>query len=197
MRALALLLAVIAPAASGLRDAEFAAALRGEVPTRTETFRTPRGKAAGRGVGAIVVEKSVAEVWAVLSRYEDKAEYVPRLTSVKVLEKQPDRLLVHMEVDASVTTARYTAWFKLDAAEHTIHWTLDGTARDNTLADVDGEYRLFELAPERTLVVYRTYVDTGRSVPGFIQDYMARRSIPDLLKAVKRRVESGGTWKKR
>jgi len=34
-------------------------------------------------------------------------------------------------------------------------------------------------------------------VPRFIQDYMAERSIPNLLRAIKKRVESNGTWRKK
>src|SRR4051812_31770560 len=127
-----------------------AQALRGEVPTRTETFTATTGKAAGkasgRGLGAIVIERPIADVWAVVARYDDKAEYQPRVESVEVLERKPGLLRVRMTVDASVTTVRYTGWFALDEQEHVIHWTLDRTAKDNSIADMDGEYRLFELA---------------------------------------------------
>ena len=180
----------------GLTEPELAAALRGQVPSHTETFTAPSGKGSGRGVGAIVIEKPIADVWATMIRYEDRAEYQPRVEKVWVLEKLPDQLKVRMQLDASVTTIRYTAIYKLDHSAHTIHWLLDKSATDNTVADIDGNYQLAEISPERTLVVYRSWVDSGRSVPRFIQDYVARRSIPDLLRALKKRVESGGVWKK-
>lgn len=181
----------------GLTAAELAEVQAGKVPTRTESFTNARGKSAGRGWGAIVVDKPVAAVWATLTRYDDRAEYVPRIKRASVLERKPGMLRVRQEVDATVTTARYTAWYRLDEATHTIGWTLDKTATDNTIVEVEGDYRLAELGPGRTLLVYRTYVDSGLRVPGSIQAYMQRRSIPDLLRAIKRRVESGGTWKKR
>jgi hypothetical protein len=189
-------LALLSPAAVGLAEAELNAALRGEVALRTETFTTATGQSAGRGVGAIVIDRSVPEVWAVVSRYEDKAEYQPRLKTVTVLERQLGRLRVKMEIDAALMTARYTGWFSLDDAAHTIHWSLDRAATDNNIRDVDGEYRLFEVSRSRTLLVYRTFVDTGRSVPKWIQDFMTRKSIPNLLGAIKKRVESGGTYRK-
>jgi len=184
-------------ASLGLSDAELRDAMAGRVPTRSESFSNARGKAAGRGWAAIVIERPVGEVWATLSRYEDHAEYIPRLKSVTVLERQPGRLRVRQEIDATVTTARFTAWFRLDEAEHQISWSLDKTATDSTVSDVEGDYRMAELTPQRTLLVYRTYVDTGMRVPLFIQSYMQKRSLPELLQAIKRRVESGGTWKKR
>jgi uncharacterized membrane protein len=180
----------------GLTDAETNDALAGKVPTRSESFVNARGKSVGRGLGAIVIERPVADVWATLSRYEDRAEYIPRLKSVAVLERQPGRLRVRQEIDATVTTARFTAWFNFDQTTNTISWSLDKSAPDNTITETEGEYRMTTVAPGRTLLLYRTYVDSGLKVPQSIQSYMQRRSIPDLLRNIKKRVESGGTWKK-
>jgi uncharacterized membrane protein len=180
----------------GLTDAEMNDVLAGQVPARSEAFVNARGKSVGRGLGAIVIERPIADVWAILSHYEDRAEYIPRLKSVAVLDRQPGRLRVRQEIDATVTTARFTAWFQLDETGHAISWTLDKSAPDNTIVETEGEYRMTALAPGRTLLVYRTYVDSGLKVPQSIQSYMQRRSIPDLLRNIKKRVESGGTWKK-
>jgi carbon monoxide dehydrogenase subunit G len=180
----------------GLSDQEMRDVVDGKVPTRSEAFTTAAGKSAGRGLGAILVDRPIGEVWATLARYEDRAEYIPRLKSVAILERQPGRLRVRQEIDATVTTARYTAWYRFDEPTHTLSWTLDKSATGNTVAEVEGDYRLSELGPGRTLLVYRTYVDSGMKVPQSIQSYMQRRSIPDLLRAIKKRVESGGTWKK-
>ena len=195
MQILPLLCALVA-ATVGLTEPELQKALRGDVPVRSETVTAPSGKASGRGVGAIVIDRPLDEVWQTVIRYEDKAEYQPRVEKVWVLDKQPNYLRVRMQVDASVTTARYTAHFELNPEEHSVHWRLDKTATDNTIADCEGNYRLTEISPTRTLVVYRNWIDSGRSIPRFIQDYMARRSIPTMLRAVKKRIESGGTWRK-
>lgn len=195
MHLLVTLMALGAPV-GGLSDAELATALRGEVPVRSEAFTNAAGKAAGRGVGAIVIERPIAEVWASVSHYDDKAEYQPRVEKVEVLERRPGLLRVRMTVNASITTARYTGWYALDDKARTVRWRLDTEAEGNTISDMDGGYTMHELGPSRTLLVYRTYVDAGRAVPRFVQDFMARRSIPDLLRSIKRRIESGGTWRK-
>ena len=90
----------------------------------------------------------------------------------------------------------YTAWYTLDESTHTITWNLDKSATDNTVNDIEGSYQLTALSDNQTLVVYRAWVDTGRKVPQFIQNYMARQSIPKLLTAVRNRIESGGLWHK-
>jgi carbon monoxide dehydrogenase subunit G len=191
-----MLLFLLVASAVGLSDADLASALKGQIPARTESFTAPSGKSAGRGLGAIVIDRPIAEVWTHLSRYEDKAEYQPRVKSVTVLEKLADRIRARFVVDATIMTAKYTAWFVFDPAAHTIHWTLDSTATDNSIAAADGEYRMFEVGAAQTLVVYRTYVDSGRSISQSIQNYFTRKAIPNLLQAVKKRIESGGTYKK-
>jgi len=195
MHILLTLLALLAPV-PGLTQLEFDSALRGQVPVRIEPFARPDGKTAGRGIGAIAVDRPLREVWATVVRFEDKTEYMPRLKSVVILSQSPEQLQVRMVVDASVTTAHYTLWFQRDEDAHAMSWKLDHSVKDNTIADAEGAYRLYEIEPNRTLITYSSYVDTGRSLPRFIQDYMARRSIPDLLRAIKRRVESGGLWRR-
>jgi uncharacterized membrane protein len=197
MELITLGLVAVSVAALGLTDAELRAAATGEVPLRVESFTSARGQSAGRGWGAIVIERPLAEVWQTLARYEDRAEYVPRLKSVTVLERQPGKVRVRQEIDATVTTARYTAWFTLDEAATTIAWVLDPSAADNTVKEVTGDYRMAALTPARTLLVYRAYVDTGLHVPSSIAGYLQKRSIPDLMRAIKKRVESGGSWKKK
>jgi hypothetical protein len=189
------LCALITPV-DGLTPEELDAALRGEVPSRIESYTNRNGKDAGRGFGAIVIERPIADVWATLTRFEDRADYIPRLEKITVLERKDGAVRLHQDIDASVTTAHFTAWYRLDEVEHRVHWTLDPTAKDNTVAEVDGEYHAVALEPRRTLLVYRSYVDSGRAVPGFVQRYVAKRAVPDLLHALKKRVESGGTWKK-
>jgi hypothetical protein len=189
------LLAVLAPVV-GFTPDEVNAALRGKVPVRIEPFQRPDGKSSGRGLGAIVVDRPLGEVWATLVRFDDKPEYMPRLKSIAIVDRSPQQLRVRSVIDASVTTAHYTLVFHLDEPDHRLSWTLDRTAADNSIADTEGEYRLYSIEPGRTLVTYQSYVDTGRSLPRFIQNYMARHSIPDLLNAIKRRVESGGRWRR-
>lgn len=53
------LFGLLVAAAVGLTEPELAAALRGDTPTRMESFTTETGKASGRGVGAIVIDRPI------------------------------------------------------------------------------------------------------------------------------------------
>jgi len=61
---------------------------------------------------------------------------------------------------------------------------------------MEGGYALIRVSEARTILYFRSYVDSGRMVPRFIQDHFSVKAIPDLLKSVKARVESGGTYRK-
>jgi hypothetical protein len=188
-------LVVIALTVAGLDPKDVEAAMSGQLPVQADAFVGISGGTAGRGQGAVLIWRPIADVWATLTRFVDRPEYIPRLKKLKVLEQQPNRIRLWQEIDATVTTARYTAWYDLDAATHTIHWKLDPSAGDNTVKAVEGEYAMVAVDERRTLLVYRTTVDAGLHVPKGIQRYMTKRSVPDLLRNIKRRVESGGTWK--
>jgi hypothetical protein len=174
-----------------LTEQELRALRAGEVPLRMESFSSK-----GRGWGAILIERPVREVWATLARWDDRAEYVPRLERLEVLASEPGRARVRQWADAGIRTAITTCWYELDEAGQCIRWKLDKTAPDNTPADVEGDYRMVELEAGRSLLVYRAHVDTGMRIPRAVQAFMQRRAIPDLLRAVKKRVESRGSWKK-
>ena len=180
----------------GLSAAEISKAREGDVPAHSESFTSKSGKTAGRVVGAIVIERPLGEVWSTLARFEDRPEYIPRLKAIQVLERTPMRLRVLQIVDAGITTARTTLWFELDDVQHVIAWKLDESAKDNSVRAVEGDYRMLELGPRETLLGYRTHIDTGLRVPQLVQSHMQKRALPELLRAIKRRVESGGTWKR-
>ena len=163
---------------------------------RSEPAVTPSGKTAEYGIGAIAIDRSLEATWNVVANYGDKAEYQPRLTRCTIVSRTGDVLRVAMVVDASLMTVSYTAIYTLDPVAHTVHWELDKQAAGNTLADLDGSTTLVSVSPARTLLLFRTYADSGRSVPHFLQNHFSVNAIPDLLKSVKLRVESDGKWHK-
>jgi carbon monoxide dehydrogenase subunit G len=179
-----------------LPEADLAKVLGGAMVVRSEPSVTPDGKTAGYGLGAIAIDKSIADAWKVLSNYEDKAEYQPRVTKCTVLSRQGHTLRVAMAIDAGIMTATYTGLYTLDPAAHTVHWTLDRQAAGNTIADMDGGYWLVKVSPGKTILYFKSYVDSGHLVPRFLQNHFSIKAIPDLLKAIKQRVESNGTYHK-
>ena len=179
-----------------LTPAEFDRVLKGEVLARSEASESASGKTSGRGVGAIAVDRPVEQTWRILANYQDKAEYQPRVDKCTIVARDGYVLHVAMDVNATLMTVHYTGIYTLDPVAHAVHWVLDKQAAGNTIRDMEGGYVLIPVSPSRTIIYLNTYVDSGALVPRFIQNFFSVKAIPDLLKAVKMRVESDGAWHK-
>lgn len=191
----ALLLGTAPFDALGLNEQDQARLEKGEVVVRGELYKTPEGKNAGRGKAWILIQRSADESFAVLTAYEKHPEFMPRLRRVNVLERTPDSMRVVHEVKIVLSTVRYTLDLAIDRPARTMSFALDKTAA-NDIRDTSGEWRLLEAGEGRTLVQYTVAVDSGMSVPSFLEDYLTRRDLPRILESFRRRVESDGSWKK-
>lgn len=191
--AYALMLSLATPP---LTAPEIERVLQGEVLVRSEPAVTQAGKTAGYGVGAIEIDRSIEETWKVVANYEDKAEYQPRVDKCTVVSRKGNVLRVAMALNATIMTVSYTGVYTLDPVNHTVRWGLDRQATGNTIRDMDGGYTLIPVSKTRTILYFKTYVDSGRMVPRFVQNYFSVKAIPALLHAVKQRVETGGKWHK-
>ena len=125
-----------------------------------ESFTTETGKASGRGVGAIVIDRPMAEVWSVVSHFPTKRNTCRGWKSRSV---GSDQRATPRENDRRCRGEHGAlhSHFSISQAQHTIDFQLDKSASDNTIKDTVGGYALFEVSTEKTLLVYRTWVDTG------------------------------------
>ncbi len=176
--------------ASERRDIE-----RREVVIKGELYKTPAGKNAGRGVAFARFNRGVEPCWTVLAEYEKHPVFMPRLVRVTFLSRSPDAARVAHEVEVLWATYRYTLDLRFDPAARKMSFALDKTAK-NDIKDTSGSWELFPLGEDATLVKYTVAVDSGMFVPGFLEDFLARRDLPSILENYRRRVESGATWKK-
>ena len=67
----------------------------------------------------------------------------------------------------------------------------------HSLKDTRGYRYLENLDEKRTLLTHAvTRVDVGIPVPGFIRKALSSRDLPGVVRNLKKRIESGGTWTK-
>ena len=187
---LLLVAAALALAPFELTAPERARVLGGEAVVRVEPV-PDSGGSRGSGLGAITVHRPLPAVWRQLITYEDKPDYMPNLKSAKVLRRDGRGLSVRMESKVAWSTFRYTLRCAFDEPRHRIEWRLDPDARDNDVAASEGGWQLEALPGGWTLAIYRSRVDIGRSLPGFVKDLILSRSLPAILQAVKDRAEQG------
>lgn len=60
----------------------------------------------------------------------------------------------------------------------------------------DGQWRLEPIWGAQTRVHYEIRIDPGFYVPEFLLSFALRQGLPELSQALRRRIESGGSWKK-
>lgn len=179
-----------------LTEKERAKLEKGEVVVHGEVYETPDGKK-GRGHAWVIIKKPREAVYEQLTKgYQDFPQFMPRLEKVDVQSRTETAMKVRSYVGVGFSTYEYTLAFKLDPAAFTTSWTLDKSVK-NDVKDTTGEWKLHELEPGKsTLAEYTIAVDSGKFVPQFIEDYLTRKDLPQILNSLRRRVESDGKWKK-
>lgn len=179
----------------GLSDKEMATLNKGEVVTQSEVYNTPEGKRAARGKAYVVVKAPPEACWAIVTDYTKFPEFMPRLKKVQVLEKNETNWKVQQSISVPLSSVSYTLDLKFNAEAKRMDWTID-KAKKNDIKDTQGSWEYLPFGEGRTLIRYTIAVDTGTFVPQFVEDYLVKKDLPEVLNSFRNRVESGGKWKK-
>lgn len=186
--------APVAPTISFTKE-ELARLARGSVVVRSEMFTKPDGKRAGAGKAYCIVNATPDASFAIFHDYEKTPEYQPRLKKVTVREKNGNLWRVTQELKIAIKTVRYSVDITFDPVARRMAWTLDKTQK-NDIKDTMGSWEFTPWEDGKTLIVYTISLDTGSFVPAFIEQFLTQQDLPELLLSTKRRIESGGKWKK-
>ncbi len=178
-------------AAEGVRDADWDSLKRGEVVVRGGTKADATTEAL-RAAGFIVVEAPASAAYAFVTRHERQPEYSRCTKAVEILSRDEAdggrEVVKARETHGSLwITMRYTVDYIHDPSRREIRWTLDPAAR-NDVRDNRGSWRVVDLGPGRSLVVYRIAGVPGK-LPRFLIDYFVRKDLPAFLRALREGVE--------
>jgi carbon monoxide dehydrogenase subunit G len=168
---------------------------KGEVVVKGDMYTKADGKRSGKGKAYCVINKPADAPWATLWDYGKVPEYLPRVERVVIINKTDSTMKVRQEIGVAFTSVRYTLDFKFDNDIRRMDWKLDKTQKAD-IADTFGSWEFFPYGAGRTLVRYTIALDTGQYVPEFVESYLVKKDLPEVLLALKRRTESDGAWKK-
>jgi len=183
-------------ATTGLTVGEFARMEKGEVVVKTHTYATGGDdKRAARAIAYCLINKPPDAVWAVMLNYHQFNEFMPRLEKVQVLEKTKNTMKVTQTVRVPLGVIRYTLDLIFKPAQRTVSWVLD-KSRSHDIADTFGAWEFLPYSQGKTVLRYTTTVDSGTVVPRFLEDFLIKNDLPEVLLSMRRRTESDGTWKK-
>jgi ribosome-associated toxin RatA of RatAB toxin-antitoxin module len=147
----------------------------------------------GRSITATFYAKATShQTFTVLSDHWHMAEYMPLVEDVTVLDQQPGRARVRFHL-------RYLKifdFYEVDERIFTLDRRITWHAVEGPLKVSDGSWTFTAVGP-RTRIVYQTDVDPGIPIPSRLTGEMVKDGLVAFLTAVRQRIESQGTWRKR
>jgi hypothetical protein len=172
---------------------------RGEILVFEEMFKSEDGKDAGRGKAYAYFANPWSTIWATLTDYDEQREYMPRVTTSEVVKRKGNEVWMKFEMEVLWVDLAWVIQQTKDEKAHEIRFLLDHSYQDvNSIDDTQGSWEFIPVeGGKATVVVYRVFVDTGYAVPDFILSYLTRKDLPNVLGNLRKRVSSGGKWKKR
>ena len=170
--------------------------LKGEVIYQSVKTTDAEGKISGYGQSLALIKAPIEKCWEIFTQFNKQAEYFPRKTVSQVLDSKPGFALVQKEFKFYGVKIRYVNRYMIDAKNYRIDFSMD-QSRPHDLKDTAGFFSFEKVGPDRTLFTYGvTRTDTGFAMPGFVQEYIAKKDLPAVAGNIRKRIESGGTWKK-
>jgi carbon monoxide dehydrogenase subunit G len=145
----------------------------------------PRSR--GGGAGAVVVPHPPAVVWTVLVDFESRARWMPNVREIRIARVEGNQVWIAEVLRVLWSDIRITLINTLRPEAGRIEWVLDDTS-PHDIAATSGYWYLLPVDGGQTLLQYRTAVDSGRPVPGFVESMLTRRSLPQLLERVRAEV---------
>ena len=167
---------------------QWAELTRGEVVQSEEEGDTA-AHAPTRVAASALIPYPPEPVWQVVADFESRPQFVPGLKEARILRAEGDRQWVAEHLHAFFMDVRFVTIVTLDPEHGRVSWVLDRTA-PHDIADTTGSWDVVPLQERRvTLVRYRTAVDSGKAVPGFVEHFFTARSLPKMVDGVRLQVQ--------
>jgi hypothetical protein len=168
----------------------------GEVIYRSVKTKVDKDKHKGHGVSMIVVNAPIEECWRIFTEWNKHQEFIPGKVGSAVIEEKPDYILCLKKFRFFGVRIQFTVRYYVDVEKRRVEFKLDPDwAHD--IKDTYGHFAFEKITPDSTLFIYEcANLDPGIVVPPKIMDFLQKRALPAVSENVKKRIETGGEWKK-
>lgn len=128
-----------------------------------------------------IIRNTPSRVWTTLVDFASRPKFQPNTQEVRVVRVHGDRVWAAQHLRFFLVDVRFTIINTLDPTNGTLRFVLDESV-DHDIGGTIGSWQLTPVASGRhTLVKYRSWVDTGRHIPAFVEHFLLQRSLPDLI----------------
>ncbi len=167
----------------------------GKVIQQRKGFKDAEGRNCAQGRAAILIEKPPSAIWKLLIANDAYHEYIPHAVSSVKYSEQGNEIGWKETVKVLLGKISFHVIQTRDEAAYVLSWRIDKT-KQNGIHDTQGSWTLVPHGRSMTILVYAARIDSGMSVPAFVENFFLNRSLPELLDAVKKRAESDGAYKR-
>jgi len=181
-------LANAAAARAEFEDEVWKKLLAGEAVAQELPGQADADGAAGaprEAAAAGIIKRSPEVVWAVLVDFERPRDFLPNVREIQLRRVEGNRLFLQQHLRVLLNDVRFGLIWELYPDLGEVRVSLDPSV-PHDIEDTRGTYRLVPLEGNRwTLLRYRTAVDTGRSIPGPVERFLTRRSLPGVIRSLR------------
>ena len=167
----------------------------GKLITFEEQKKDQEGKSKGRGVVIGLIDRPVDAVWTIILDCTTHPEYMPRVVKTEAYKGSDGRDGVYEVLKILWKKVEYHVLQTTDQEKHALSWVLDDSKK-NDLLSTTGYWRFIPHKNTQCIGVYAVRVETDMPVPDFVKDFLMKKDLPNVFKALKKRAESDGTYKK-
>jgi hypothetical protein len=160
-------------------------------------FSTTDTKREGKNTlveAALVFDKPPAYVWELLYRTEDQINFLEEVEELEIIKKEELEDNLEFKLEILFLTFVYRVIHHFDEDAYHIYWGLDPSF-ENDLLDLRGFWKLHPYGEGRTLARYGSHVSV-KNAPRWIEALFKKRGVEKSLVAVRKYVNSGGTYRK-
>lgn len=153
-----------------------------------EVVVRPAGGNAGQTLAIADCRATPAEIIDAVLDVEPRQREVSALTGVDVYLRQPDAVGAKFTVTVLGSDTVFHVLYDVDRDGGYTRYHLDPT-KPNDLAQSDGSYQAYGLGGDVTRLVFRTTVDNGGWVPGWVKEKLTAGPLVDQVNGIRARAE--------
>lgn len=158
--------------------------------------REKEEKGLGHGQAYVIVNKPVEVCWSIMTDFDRKKEYYPRVVVSQVVKREENRAWVREVLDFGIANIEYVMVQNMDPEKRRVNYFLDPVYKHD-LKDSHGFWYWEKINDTSSLLTYAvTKADVGIPVPEFIVKALSSRDLPGIAENLKKRIESNGKWRK-
>lgn len=177
-----------------LTPANLAELEKGEIILLDQTYTDAEGKTRGKGFAIIMVNASKEKAWKYLTDFANYKQFMPRIIVSDIYHNADGKVGVSYVLKVLFKKVKYHCMHSFDKEKGVIKYWLDNNQK-NDIVSTEGMWIIIPKG-DKCLIAYTVAVDTGIAIPQAIQDFLTKKDLPNVVKAAKLRIESGGKYTK-